>query len=244
MSLPRLYTELADWFHVLTSPAEYAEGAGIYRDAFQAHTRRPIATMLELGAGGGNNASHLKATYEMTLTDLSVDMLRQSDKINPECEHIQGDMRTLRLDRTFDAVLIHDAIAYMTTEEDLEAAIRTAAVHLAPGEMALLVPDETTELFDAPHDSGGHDDGDRSLRYELWSFPPKAGETFYQMAFTMTIREGDVERTEHDTHVVGIFPRDTWVRLIEAVGLEAIQLPYAHSDFTREHVMFVGIKSI
>jgi hypothetical protein len=38
---------------------------------------------------------------------------------DPECEHLQGDMRELRIDRTFDAVFVHDAIAYMTTEEDL-----------------------------------------------------------------------------------------------------------------------------
>ena len=30
-----------------------------------------------------------------------------------------GDMRTLRLERTFDVVFIHDAISYLTTEDDL-----------------------------------------------------------------------------------------------------------------------------
>ena len=32
-------------------------------------------TLLELGSGGGNNASHLKARFECTLTDLSPDVL-------------------------------------------------------------------------------------------------------------------------------------------------------------------------
>src|SRR5262245_15324138 len=39
-------------------------------------------------------------------------------KLNPECEHIVGDMRSMQLDRTFDVVFIHDAIAYMTNESD------------------------------------------------------------------------------------------------------------------------------
>ena len=41
-------------------------------------------------------------------------------------------MRTLRLGRTFDAVLIHDSIMYMTTEADLAAAALTAFVHTRP----------------------------------------------------------------------------------------------------------------
>ena len=41
-------------------------------------------------------------------------MLELSRTLNPDCEHLEGDMRTLRLGRTFDAVLIHDAVMYMT----------------------------------------------------------------------------------------------------------------------------------
>ncbi|MGH7858713.1 MAG: class I SAM-dependent methyltransferase, partial [Candidatus Binatia bacterium] len=69
MSPPRLYGELADWFHLVTEPTHYDEEARIFTEAFEAHSRRPITTMLELGSGGGNNASHLKKRYRMTLTD-------------------------------------------------------------------------------------------------------------------------------------------------------------------------------
>ena len=48
-------------------------------------------------------------------------MLALSATLNPECEHLEGDMRTLRLGRTFDVVFIHDAISYLTTEDDLRA---------------------------------------------------------------------------------------------------------------------------
>jgi len=41
-------------------------------------------------------------------------------------------MRSVRLGRTYDAVIIHDAIMYMTTEDDLVAALATARAHLAP----------------------------------------------------------------------------------------------------------------
>lgn len=48
----------------------------------------------------------------MTLVDLSPEMLTTSCALNPECEHLPGDMRTVRLGRLFDAVFIHDAIIY------------------------------------------------------------------------------------------------------------------------------------
>ena len=59
-------------------------------------------------------------------------MLALSGGLNPECEHIQGDMRTLRLERLFDTVFVHDAVTYMLTGQDLRAAIVTAFAHTRP----------------------------------------------------------------------------------------------------------------
>src|SRR6185436_10807058 len=83
-------------------------------------------TLLELGAGAGGNAFFIKRRYSCTLTDLSPEMQALSRALNPECEHLPGDMRTLRLGRAFDAVMVHDAIAYMTTRADLAAVAATA----------------------------------------------------------------------------------------------------------------------
>src|SRR5687767_7764594 len=92
---PHLYTDLARWFHLLTAPADYAPAAAQALAALTEAIGEPPVTILELGSGGGNNASHMKAQAHVTLTDLSGDMLELSRTINPECEHIQGDMRSL-----------------------------------------------------------------------------------------------------------------------------------------------------
>jgi SAM-dependent methyltransferase len=113
-----MYGDLAGWWPLLSAPAAYAEEAGIYRRLLDGAGDRPPETVLELGSGGGNNASHLKAHYRLTLVDLSDGMLEVSRELNPGCEHVQGDMRTVRLGRTFDAVFVHDAVNYMTTAED------------------------------------------------------------------------------------------------------------------------------
>ena len=111
----RLYDELADWFHLLTAPEEYAGEAAFILDLLRARVAAPLETLLELGSGGGNTASHLRAHLRLTLTDISGAMLDLSRTLNPGCEHELADMRTVRLGRTFDAVLIHDAVMYMTT---------------------------------------------------------------------------------------------------------------------------------
>src|SRR5436309_14088852 len=121
--LPKLYGELASWFHLLSSPPDYAEEAEFARSLLVEASSTPPVTVLELGSGGGNNASHLKAHFKMTLVDLSSGMLELSRKLNPGCEHLQGDMKTLRLERTFDAIFIHDAIMYMTNDADLRLAL-------------------------------------------------------------------------------------------------------------------------
>src|SRR5215470_858738 len=91
-SLPKLYGELASWFHLLSSPPDYAEEAEFARKLIvEASSETPV-TLLELGSGGGNNASHLKAHFNLTLVDLSGGMIEFSRTINPECAHIQGDM--------------------------------------------------------------------------------------------------------------------------------------------------------
>src|SRR4051794_27662904 len=131
--LPRLYDDLAPWFHLLTAPAEYAEEAEWYRQAFLETANVPTRTLLELGSGGGNMASHYKRHFQSTLVDLAPRMLALSQQLNPECEHVQGDMRTVRLRRQFDAVLVHDAVVYLTTEDDLRQAMVTAYVHTRPG---------------------------------------------------------------------------------------------------------------
>src|SRR5262245_19941812 len=117
--LPKLYNELASWFHLLSAPPDYAEEAEFARNLIVENSNSPPRTLLELGSGGGNNASHLKSNFQMTLVDVSPAMLELSRTLNPECEHHTEDMRSLRLGRLFDAVFVHDAIMYMITEEEL-----------------------------------------------------------------------------------------------------------------------------
>jgi SAM-dependent methyltransferase len=219
---PRLYGDLAPWFPLLTAPEEYADEAEIYRGLLEEATDEPVRTVLELGSGGGNNASHLKRHFDMTLTDLSAEMLDLSRTLNPECEHVEGDMRTIRLGREFDAVFVHDAIDYMTIRTDLRAAMETAYVHIRPGGVALFVPDFVRERFEPRTSHGGNDGPSRALRYLEWDWDPDPEDETYLVDFAVLLREEDGSiRVEHDRHECGVFARDTWLGLLADVGFRA-----------------------
>jgi SAM-dependent methyltransferase len=173
----RLYGDLAPWWPLLSAPEEYAEEAEVYRRVLVAAADIPVREVLELGSGGGNNASHLEADFTMTLVDRSPAMLDVSRALNPELEHVEGDMRTVRLGREFDAVFIHDAICYITAEEDLAAVAATARAHCRPGGVALLVPDDVAETFRPGTEHGGHDGDGRAARYLEWTHEPDPNDT-------------------------------------------------------------------
>jgi SAM-dependent methyltransferase len=153
----------------------------------------------------------------MTLVDLSPQMLAVSRALNPECEHLEGDIRTLRLGRTFDAVFVHDSICHMLTEEDLQAVMKTAFEHCRPGGAALFVPDEIRESFVPGADHGGKD----NVRYVQWTSDPDRNDTTIQVDFGILIRDeqGGV-RAVHEQQTHGLFARSVWLRLLRSVGFK------------------------
>jgi hypothetical protein len=161
-------------------------------------------------------------------------MLAISRRVNPGVAHHKGDMRTVRLGRSFDAVIIHDAINYMIREEDLVAALTTARAHLAPGGVVMVVPDDTSESFSPGVDSGGQDapEGNIGLRYLSWSHAAQA--TSYVVDFALMLRssDGTVELV-HDRHTFGLFSCETWRKTFIQTGFSA---PQVRSDRWRQHV--------
>ena len=218
----RLYGELAEWWPLISPVAEYAEEApfiaGVLRSA-----AIPVREVLELGSGGGHTAAHLKRMFAMTLVDLSTGMLAVSQRLNPECRHVQGDMRSVRLRRSFDAVLVHDAIGYMTSEAALAEVMAAAFTHCRPGGVAVFVPDRTVESFQPATGYGGSDGPDgRAARFLEWTFDPDPSDTWIHTEYAFMLREASGEvRVVHETHRLGMFSRAAWLRLLGRAGFEA-----------------------
>ena len=153
-------------------------------------------------------------------------------------------MRSVRLGRLFDAVFIQDALSYMASRGDLARALTTAYVHCRPGGAALFAPDWTAERFRPSTAHGGHDQGDRGLRYLEWTTDEDPADERYSVYMVYVLREGRrVRASAVDRHVCGLFPESVWLELIEQAGFRAKRLPFRHSDFQgEEHSLFVGIK--
>jgi SAM-dependent methyltransferase len=219
----KLYDELAAWWPVFSDPAEYRRDVAHFARLLRTSTRPAPRTVLELGSGGGNSALYLKKRFAMTLVDRSPRMLAVSRKLNPECQHVKGDIRSVRLRRTFDAVYVHDAICHMTTERDLKAVMQTAYEHCRPGGAALFVPDFVRETFEEGVDHGGGDsERGRSVRFLQWIVDPDPTDNTYVVDFAVLLRgRGGQARIAHDRHLLGLFSRARWLRLLREVGFKA-----------------------
>ena len=239
LKLPRLYRDLAPWWHLFSSPSDYRKENRAFGPLLLAHGDAPATRVLELGSGGGNNAWYLKRRFDLTLADVSPSMLRASRRLNPECAHVAGDMRGLRLGRTFDRVFIHDAIMHMTTERDLLKAMRTAFLHTRPGGATIIAPDCTRETYAPLTHHAGNDDGSRGLRYLEWNFDPDPRDSHYEVHFVYLLRDaGGRVRAAQDLHRFGLFAASTWLSLLRRAGFHARRV----DDPVLRRDVFVGVR--
>jgi SAM-dependent methyltransferase len=255
---PRLYSDLARLWPHLSPPEHYAaESEALCELIFDALGEPPAGrrwSVLELGAGGGHSAVHLKQRFDITAADLSPQMLALCNTLNPDVPTVFGDMRDMRLDRTFDAVLICDAIDYMLTEDDAVAAFKTAAAHLRPGGVVLAAPTYTRETF---VDGDVADDGttvpgiagDDELTYFTFVHDPDPIDTTFEMILLYLIRDAKTRAVEvvEDRHACGLFSIEQWRALMARAGLEAEALAEPRHDADAEDasawsVLFRGSK--
>ncbi len=238
--LPKLYTELADWWQLISPTNHYQQEAAFFGELFK---QTGAKTILELGAGGGNNAYYLKKDFKMTLTDLSPEMLKMSQKQNPDCEHIVGDMRTLRLHQQFDGVFIHDAIEYMLTKKDLLAAFKTAYGHCDPGGMIVTAPDTTLETFNPQTKYHEYDSGNRSIRYMEWVSDDDPTDTKYNYDFVIALKQGGQIRSIVDRQFCGLFSRKTWLDTLKQAGFSKVKRLSDPTDPDNRIDIFIGYKN-
>jgi trans-aconitate methyltransferase len=226
----RLYRDYARWYRLVDPPEDHLDESDTFRLAFEEAARPAPETLLELGAGAGHNALHLKRRFRCMLTDLSEDMLALSRELNPECDHGAGDMRTLRLDRTFDVVLVHDAVAYMLTEDDLAATARTAFIHTRPGGAAIFAPDRLRDTFHEGTEVDSGQDKTRTLHYLAWVWDPDPADDTYRVEYAFLVRENGIVDAFHEHHEEGLFSRVTWLRILDSVGFQTQILPRPIGD--------------
>ncbi len=230
---PRLYSDLAWLWPLWGDPdGEYAEWCAHVVAMIQKHAKREARTLLNLGCGGGKNAYNLKRHYRVTGLDLSPAMLDNARVLNSDIELVQGDMREFSLPRRFDAILIDDAVAYMTSREDLSRLFRAAYRHLEPGGVMLVSPDKTKETFEQNESHVTH--AETKARPEGVDvvfiendYDPDPEDDTYEALIIYLIREKGALRVVEDMHTLGIFAAEAWTALLREAGFEV------HEDYWR-----------
>lgn len=237
----RLYSDLAWLWPLVSEREEYAEESDCWRSLLRQHLGSGRHHLLELGVGGGHNLSFLTGEFDATAVDLSAAMLAHSQQLNPGVEHIVGDMRTVRLQRKFAAVLIHDAIGYMHTEDDLLATFATAAAHLEPGGLLLMSPDYFRDTFVSPqvyHVTRRN--ADCELTYVEYVYDPDPADTSVDIIMTFFIRRAGSLDIEHDRHVLSLFSGADWLRLLTKSGFHAREQTFPLPASGQTYAILVG----
>lgn len=127
----------ADHYDHFYAGKDYAAECDFLEEIFRRYASQPVRAILDLGCGAGGHVLRLaQRGYQVTGVDRSETMLAAAQhKLADLPAHLTtGDIRTINLQHTFDVVTsMFAVISYMTTNDDLLAAFRTARRHLAPG---------------------------------------------------------------------------------------------------------------
>lgn len=220
----KAYNELAWTEEWLADPAEYEEEVMVYVKLLHEYSSEPPKTMLHLGSGAGGHDRYFKEHFTVTGVDLSTGMLERARAANPEIEYIAGDMRTIRLNRLFDVVIIPDSIDYMSTLKDLEQAVDNAAGHLKPGGV-LLVVGKTREIF--RNNNFAYSGDKQEIHVTLLEnnhVYPSRPDSYEAVFFYLIRRQGELT-THTDRHVLGLFPEAEWDRVFRKAGMIMVKKP-------------------
>jgi hypothetical protein len=176
-------------------------------------------------------------------------MLTKARIAHPDIEYLEGDMRTLRLNRRFDAVVIPDSIDYMASPDDLWQAIQTAVTHLKSNGVLLVVA-KTEETFQNNNFAyTGEKDGVHVTLLENNYINPFLPNT-YEATFVYLIRQQGELTIHTDRHVLGLFSLATWEKMfndfelsIQKTNLNGIYDKYLLGEGEYPLIVFVGQKA-
>ncbi len=241
----RMYKDLVWTWPLISQPEDYVAETEVFCDLIRKRAVGPVETMLNLGCGGGHIDNSFKKEFDLTGVDLSEGMIEHARALNPEVNYLVGDMRDVRVGRTFDAVTILDPISYMISHRELRAAFETAWDHLRPGGVFLVYAEQIKETFQQ-NQTYHHTSqmGDTSLTFIENDFDPDPDDTTMEYTLIYLIRKGGELSIETEQHLMGLFPLKVWLRTLRSIGFEVERRRFTYTNelLEQEYQLFVCLK--
>ena len=222
--MDRLYTDLVWTWPIISPWQDYVEESENFLESIKASSSIPVRTLLNMGCGGGHNDKTLKKHLQVTGLDLSEGMLGLARSLNPECTYLHGDMRTIRLNQEFDAVVVFDSLAHMLSDEDLKSAFGTAFSHLKPGGVFCTYREFAPERFiqNETKTSVQRNGGVEIVLIENYYDPDRHDSTFESTMLYLIRRDSELN-IETQSGLVGLFPLEIWTGLLTEVGFDVLR---------------------
>ncbi len=229
----KAYNELAWTDKFFVDMESYEDEVMIYIKSIKNIISVATPTMLHLGCGAGGHDYHFKKHFKVTGVDVSPGMLDMAKKTNTDVAYVLGDMRSINLNVKFDAVVIPDSIAYMSTLEDLKQTLKNATSHLKTGGVLLVVAHTKEEFSENNFVYTGSKD---NIHITLFENNHIISDSTYEATMIYLIRKGADISIHHEIHTLGLFPYEQWLSIFKECQLkvEEINTDHLYDDYLLE----------
>jgi SAM-dependent methyltransferase len=213
-----VFADYARYYNLLYQDKDYAGETEFILSCLKKCGAAP-RTILDLGCGTGRHGFEMaRRGIAVTGVDMSETMLSMGNAFLKKAPaepgmplpvlH-QGDARTVRLDRKFDAVVsLFHVMSYQTTEADALAELQTAGEHLSPGGVFLfdfwygpgVLTDPPTEREKVMEDEAVH-----MLRHA--GPVHRVNDNIVEVHYRITITD---KKTGHTSRIIEMHPMRYW----------------------------------
>ena len=224
-SLYPLYGQHADLWPIVAPVESYRdemrEWVELIREALG---RREELEVLDLGTGGGHHLCQLCRLWGGTVggvaTDISGSMLERVKSLVPRFATLVHDMTTLKLERRFPLVTVHDSFCYLRDRGQVAALFSTIASHLEPGGLALVKVDALAGEFFGPYRYlTTFEEPEREITLTHYEWDPDPTDSELEVIYLFLERRGGRVETREERHLMGLFFRPELMELWTEAGL-------------------------
>lgn len=232
--MSRLYGDRAFLWDILTPKDVYFEEASLYWTLLNEGRGKPIQRMAELGSGGGYLAQHFTDVDELILVDRSQEMIALSEERNPTAQHLCADMCHVDFGAPVDAVLIHDAVMYLSERSQLLDCLHNIRRQLRPDGRVLIIPDLLKDTFFEHIQTGEVADEYHHVHLTEWRWVPHDADAWFNVAFSVMLKKGDEVESIFEVHKMGCFSYSEWLHLFKEADLKVCPIDLLNYALPRE----------